>query len=266
MTESYRKLLLIGILSLILSTASFGQAATNISTSRVNSGGTGSAGPVPPNRGWTDPALDHNRLVQNNGTYQLISGFKVKGSQFLFGQQLGGDMFSAAETAYNIILGYNTYNQEVEFFSSSNLSAALVKEPGTLDSFVLHADTSLGLMKPIKFVYSSTLNTKGKAYYQVVHDGQRFNLYKKYKSELGFDQDNYTQTDLRQFDLTYEYYYLDKETKSLKKLKPNAPALIKEFKTIKDVGAVIDEQALGNNTELALEKLFYFLNDIKKAF
>lgn len=246
----------------LLDQSSAAQASTFVPGARVNPGGNN----TPPSRGWTDPALDHNKLIQNNGTYQLVGGYKVKGSQFLLGQQLGGDIFSVAETAYNIFLSYNTYNQELEFYSSGNRTTALVKAPGSLDSFILHADTSMGILKPLKFVYGLLLKSNTKAYYQVVHEGERFGLYKKYRSELGFDADNYSQPDLRQFDLTYDYYYFDKQNNTLKKLKPNASAVIKEFRDIRDLSAVIDDKSVSNNAELALEKVFYYLNDAKKAF
>jgi hypothetical protein len=216
--------------------------------------------PAPDSRGWTDPALNHNKLLINDGVYQQVGTYKVKGSQFLFGQRHKGDIFSQGEKAWNIFISYNTYNQELEFYSSSNPDQPLIKEPGTLDSFIIHEEVETGIMNPMKFVYGPLLGTKEKSYYQELYKGTRFSLYKRYKSELGYISTNYADADLRQFDLTYEYYYTDTQGKGVKKIKPNVASVVKEFAATKDISPAVTNDDFSANQDEAMRQAFRYLD------
>jgi hypothetical protein len=217
----------------------------------------------PDSRGWTDPALDHNKLLQqqnSDGMYKLIGTYKVVGSSYLFGEHNKADMFATEAKAYNIFISYNTYNQEVEFYTTENPVKPLVKEPGEVDSFIIQQNIELGITRNLKFVFGSILGAKDKYYFQEVCTGGRFNMYKRYKSDLGYVSSNYIQSELRQFDLEVEYYYTDTENKGLKKIKPNAYTVIKEFKDIKDLSGVISIDDFTANPEAAFCKAFEYLN------
>ena len=219
--------------------------------------------PAPDSRGWTDPALNHNILLQSQtseGMYKLVGPYKVVGSSFLYGEQLAGDMFAPEAKAYNIYLSYNTYNQEVEFFSTSNPDKSLVREPGTLDSFSIKANADLGFMENLKFIYGKHLAAKDKAFFQEMYKGTKYSLYKKYKSELGYVSSNIANSELRQFDLSYDYYYFDAAKGSLKKLKNGYANFIREFKDVKDLSAVVADADYITNPEAVLRKGFAFLN------
>ena len=223
----------------------------------------------PDSRAWTDPALNHNKLIQqqlSDGAYKLVGPFKVKGDPFLFGEHHKADMFAIEAKAFNIYISYNTYNQEVEFYSTSNPDKPLVKEPGTVDSFIIKEDIDLGITHPLKFVYGPLLGAKDNFYYEEVCKGERFSLYKRYKSDLGYDGNNLGQSELRQFDLQYEYYYTDTETKGVKKIKPNASSVIKEFKSIKDLSSETNNDDFTVNPEEAFCKAFSSVNNVKKGF
>jgi hypothetical protein len=218
---------------------------------------------APDSRGWTDPALEHNKLLQqqsSDGMYKMIGTFKVVGSSYLFGEHNKADMFGIEAKAYNIFISYNTYNQEVEFYSTGNPDKPLVKEPGDIDSFIIQQNIALGITRNLKFVYGSILGAKDKYYFQEVCTGGRFNLYKRYKSELGYVSSNYIQSELRQFDLEFEYYYSDTGSKGLKKIKPNAYSVIKEFKEIKDLSSIISIDAFTVDPENEFRKAFEYLN------
>ncbi len=218
---------------------------------------------APDSRGWTDPALNHNKLIQQqtgDGVYKLIGSYKVVGTQFLFGEHHKGDLFSTQAKAYNIFVSYNTYNQEVEFYSTSNPDKPLVKEPGEVDSFVIQQNIELGIANNLKFIYGTHLGTDDKYFFQQVYAGNRFSLYKRYKSELGYVSTNYVQSELRQFDLIFEYYYTDTNKKGIKKLKSNASSVIKEFKEVKDLSGVVTVEDFDTNREAALQKVFEYLN------
>lgn len=218
---------------------------------------------MPDSRGWTDPALNHNKLLQqqtSEGMYKLIGPYKVVGSSFLYGEHLAGDMFAPEAKAFNIYLSYNTYSQEVEFYSTSNPDKSLVREPGTLDSFTIKASPELGFNETLKFIYGKHLAAKDKAYFIEMYKGAKYSLYKKYKSELGYVTSNIANSELRQFDLTYDYYYYDAVKGSLKKLKSGSANFIKEFKDVKDLSAVVADADYTANPEATLRKGFAFLN------
>lgn len=211
-----------------------------------------------------DNALNYNRLIiekTGDGVYKLIGTYKVVGTSYLFGERNKGDLFTTEAKAYNISLSYNTYNQEVEFYSSSNPDKPLIKEPGTVDSFFINSNESLGIPAKLKFVYGPHIWSSEKAYFKEIYAGKRFSLYKRYKSDLGYVSSNYIQSELRQFDLLYDFFYSDSETKTIKKLKPNTSTLNKEFKSIKDVSPAIDNDLLSANPESALWKVFDYLNN-----
>lgn len=223
----------------------------------------------PDSRGWTDPALNHNKLLQqqtSDGTYKLIGPYKVIGSSYLFGEHHKADMYATEAKALNIYISYNTYNQEVEFYSTSNPDKPLVKETGTVDSFTIHQNNELGITSPLKFVYGSILGAKDKYYYQEVCKGERFSLYKRYKSDLGYSSTNIAQSELRQFDLQYEYYYTDTKSKGVKKIKANAASVIKEFKETKDLSGEITNDEFTVNPETAFCKAISSLNQAVKGF
>ncbi len=209
-----------------------------------------------------DLAVSHNRLLRErvgDGVYKLIGPYKVVGSSYLFNEKNKGDLFSTGAKAYNIFLSYNTHNQQIEFYSTSNPDKPLVKEPGEVDSFTLHANIEIGITEPLPFVYGPHIGSKEKAYYMVVYAGSKFSIYKKYKSDLGFVSSNYIQSELRQFDLELEYFYRNAEGK-LKKIKPNTSVVNKEFKGIKDLTGVITDDAFMLNPDKTFKKAFEYLN------
>lgn len=210
-----------------------------------------------------DNALNYNRLIiakTADGAYKLVGVFKVVGTSYLFGEKNKGNMFSSEAKAYNIFLSYNTYNQEVEFYSSGNPDKPLIKAPGTVDSFLIKENVSLGINHPLKFVYGSHLGSSEKSYFLELYAGKRFSIYKRYKSDLGYVSTNYIQSELRQFDLLYEYFYLDTAKAGLKKLKPNTSSIIKELKNIKDISPVFTNDDFTRDQEAALRKAFEYLN------
>jgi len=213
---------------------------------------------------YLDPGLGYNKLLKEklgDGVYKLIGNFKVIGTSYLFGEKHKGDIFSSDEKAYNISLSYNTYNQELEFYSTSNPDKPLIKEPGSVDSFIIHEDISIGIVNSLKYVYGSLIGASDKCYYQEIYVGKRFSLYKRYKSDLAIVSSNYIQSELREFDLQYDYYYIETDKKGMKKLKRNASSIISEFKNVKDLSSVVNGDAFSANPEDVLRKAFDYLNN-----
>jgi hypothetical protein len=71
---------------------------------------------------------------------------------------------------------------------------------------------------------------------------------------------NYVQSELRQFDINYDYYYTDAQKPGLKKLKKNGDGIKKEFKTVRDLSVVAELSDYALNPEEVLQKVFMELN------
>jgi hypothetical protein len=110
-------------------------------------------------------------------------------------------------------------------------------------------------------VYGAHLGSNEKTYFQEVYAGNRFSIYKRYKGELEYVSSNYIQSELRQFELTREYYYTDAESKTIKKIKPNLTSLVKEFKDVKDLSSVVTNDDITINPDNAFAAAFKFLNN-----
>lgn len=214
---------------------------------------------------YVDAAQAYNRiLIEKSGdSYMRIKNYKVVGSPYLFGQKNKGDLFAIGETAYNIELSYNTYNNEVEFYSTSNPKQPLNKEVEKVDSFIIDKNPGIGINEQLKFINSKLLYQDGKDFYLVLLRGSDFDLYKKYTSALGIVSTNYIQSELRQFDIGYEYFYLDKKTKQLKKLKLSNAWLKKEFSTVADVSSLLQGDQLQRNPENVLSDIIKLINGNK---
>jgi len=213
--------------------------------------------------GYMDNALNYSRLIIQKtaeGFYRQEGMFKVVGTPYLFGEKNKGNLFSSEAKAYNISLSYNTKNQEVEFYSTGNPDKPLIKEPGTIDSFLIQENVSLGINHPLKFVYGAILGSSEKAYFMELYGGKQYGVYKRYKSDLGYVSTNYIQSELRQYDLLYDYYYSDVAKGGLKKLKSNSSSIIKDLKSIKDISQVFTNEAFTKDQEEALRVAFEYLN------
>lgn len=218
---------------------------------------------ITPTVGWVDPAMNHNRLIREqngDGVYKLIGPYKVLGTSYLFGNRNKGNMYAAEATAINIQLSYNTYNQEIEFFSGENINNPLVKMPGEVDSFVFLANKSVGLDRDVHFVYGKHLGSNEKAYFLEVAAGSKTGIYKRYKSDLGYVSSNYVQSELRQFDLLFDYFVYHAATRTLKKVKNNAGSIQKELSTFRDISSVFNADSFSSNPDEAIRKAVLFIH------
>lgn len=110
----------------------------------------------------------------------------------------------------NIKINYNTFINQIE--------VPIPMEEVIVDSFriVSHVDDSL--LTNLTFISSKVLGAEDIGFYLRINDWQ-FTLYKKYNSTLGIATSNYIESDLRQFELNYDDYYLNKKAGKIKKIK-----------------------------------------------
>jgi hypothetical protein len=211
---------------------------------------------------YLDPALVYQKLMLEKGgeaNVQKIGNFKVKGTQYLYGGYQTGDVYFKNGSIKNVSVSYDTYRQLLAIHVGDK-GQSLVKQLNELDSFFLKADQNTSFKTDLKFVNVGQYDSTKKVFLQVVSSGPRFNLYKAYKSDLAIVSENYIQSDLRQFDLNYEYYYIDAKSPGLKKLKQSAKALKKEFGDIKDISSIVNDEGFGRHLEASLMKIFSLIN------
>lgn len=212
-------------------------------------------------RSFTDPAQMYNRLLlQKTNSISRIGNYRVQGTPFLFGGKLAGTLFVHTVNPASVLIGYNTHKQTVEYAQS--LNDDYLKPTLEVDSFILNKNPSLKLEDDLKFINGSIINGPKKGFYQEVCGGDKYVLYKFYSSVLGIVSTNYIEADLRQFNLDYEYYYLERGIKKVREVKQNLGFVKKEFNNAEANSAVTNED-FKYSPELALIKVFGVLNGVQ---
>ena len=207
---------------------------------------------------YIEPAQAYNMMDRQNNAekYYVISNYKVIGSPYLFGGNQIGNIYASFEKGTDIKMSYNTYLQSVEFSSGQQ---TLTKDISDLDSFELKSDGN-NIIESMFFVNPKFINSTDKNFFQLVSKGAKFNLYKKYSGSLDIVTTNYVQSNLRQFVMAVDYFYLDVKSARLTKLKVTKRGLAKEFISKTEVSTFLETANLNTNTDNALKSLFVFLN------
>lgn len=212
---------------------------------------------------YMDPAAAYQRILletNDKSSYQQVGTYKVIGSPFLFGAKLKGDVYTNKERAENITLSYNTYNQQVEAYQA-NQDKPIVLAAKSVDSFFLRASASKGFKEDLLFINIKLLDSSSNKFFvQLVAPGKRFALFKAYRSDLGYVSTNYVQSELRQFDLSFEYYFIDTNKPGIKKLKVTPNNLTKLFSEIADISAFTGSDEFKTDPEYTLKNIFAALN------
>ncbi len=208
--------------------------------------------------------LNYYKTPQNTlpltGYYQ-IGGYKVKGNPYYKVDFILGNIYSVTETAKNIYLRYDVYNQKVEFISSANQDQILVKDPGDLDSFFSYKKESKEIVEDIKFVYGTIIGFKDKFYYGVLCKGSKYSLYKKLVCELVVPIDRTGQAESRVFEIQTEYWYRNELTKEFKKVTASAMAIKTEFSDKEGIAEIVKAGgSLARKPDEAMAKIFTSLN------
>lgn len=211
---------------------------------------------------YTDPAQVYVKLLLEKNPMEKIrvGPYSVIGTPNLFGDNLTTIIYFKKSNSVTTTASYNTYTQDLEINQNGKLGSYHIDE---IDSFYLepHPINKEEATAPMFFINGYHIYTESKFYYQQVYRGNRFCLYKKYYSDLGYVSTNIVQSELRQFDLKYDYYYTDTITKKLKKIKLSNASVIKEFKKIKNVSNIIGDEQIIANPEAILTKIILYLNE-----
>lgn len=213
------------------------------------------------NNSFVDPALAYNKVngeKMDGVGYVNVGSFKVKGSPYIYGETLKGDVYHSGKIASGVVFKINNYSKELQVTTDVPGKYFMVSIDD-LDSLVLPAVKNEFLAADIKFISSKAKDAKLKCFLEPLQKGERYTLYKSYSTELAIPSDNYVQSDLRIFDLQVQYYYADNQNPgSLKSVKANKKGLGKTFKGT-NASEILENIDMSGNQDLALTKFFTFL-------
>ncbi len=212
---------------------------------------------------YVDPAAAYNKLMldqsERSSTYDLIGRYKVQGTPYLFGETTG-DVFGSDNTASkNINFRYNTYSQTLEIVTNEK-GQYITKKLEEINSFTMIVTDASFFKSNLNFISGTLLDSSKNNFMQVVSLGKNVNLYKAYYTSLGVVSTNYVQSELRKYELLFEYYYSNpNKFAGLKKIKVSRKWIEKEF-----AGYNIQELASNDksqNSENYLKRIFARINE-----
>ncbi|MCP9753312.1 hypothetical protein [Ferruginibacter sp. HRS2-29] len=196
----------------------------------------------------------------NPEAYRTMGVYRVKGSSAFLRGANATDVFMNVGYARNVNVVWDTYDQKFGVLIENDTKLLNLEFSG-VDSFQVNKDTFGKLGTPSMFVNASRLDGKKKFFVQRLTNGNKFGLYKSYRSEMVPASDNIAQTNLQQFELKNEYYYVDNSApKGYKKLKPNANFLREEFKGNAKAQAFLANASFDDNKEAKLIAFIDALN------
>lgn len=214
---------------------------------------------------YSDPAQAFNKMQlekKEGSTYDRIGTYKVQGNPYLYGGGQTSSVYAKGFFVKDILkTNYNTYNQQLELVFNNDTKPE-VRDNSTIDSFFVKIATT-DYKADLKFFSAKIFGSKENFFLQEVFVGSKYSLYKRYKSELGYVSTNYVQSELREYDLIYDYYYVTQGTIGIKPIKLTANGIGKEFKKkVKDVSNIVEEGSLVFNPEGILLKVFLTINEL----
>lgn len=212
---------------------------------------------------YSDPAKAFNKMMldknSEGGTLDRVGTYKVRGTSYYFGGGLPATVYTKKDGVLkDMVIDYNTFNQLLQIYFNTNKPAG-TKKVTEVDSFQVKVSTT-DYKADVIFISTAILDSTENFFLQRIVGGSKYSLYKRYKSDLGYVSDNILESDLRQYDLNIDYYYTVAGTKGIKKIKMTNNGIVKEFKKIKDISAIVDNGSLVFDQEDVLVKVFAELN------
>jgi hypothetical protein len=195
--------------------------------------------------------------------YQRIGNYQVKGnSYFLKGANIS-DIFTTLGYGTNVPIVFDAYTQQPSILLENKKDMVKLSFE-ELDSFLLKVDNEKEKVftEPALFINASKIEKGFKMYLQRLTNEAGYNLYKSYKAEMKPAALDIAQTNLMQFEMASEYFYLDTAAsgkKSFVKIKSNAESLKKKFSDKTDAVEIL-KNLNKENTERLLVTFFEKIN------
>ncbi|RYE57107.1 MAG: hypothetical protein EOP48_06530 [Sphingobacteriales bacterium] len=191
--------------------------------------------------------------------FRTVGSYQVKGNSYLFKGKNVSDIFTTLGYGVNVGIVFDAYTQQVAVLQPSG-TAVINLSLDEVDSFYLKVDNEGRFKGPAMFRNMSKIDASRQEYMQELVNGTKYKLYKHHYAELENASDNIAQSNLKQFVMKSDWYFVDLTTSDRKliKIKPNLKSLKAYFKT--SASLPILENAGSLNTEDKVTLFFEALN------
>ncbi|MES2779945.1 MAG: hypothetical protein V4651_08635 [Bacteroidota bacterium] len=188
--------------------------------------------------------------------FQRIGNYKVKGNSYLLKGANVSDLFTTLGFGVNMPLVFDTYTQNVSVMQENKKDIVTLSFE-ELDSFFVKIDNDKKFTQPVTFINANKIEPGKKMYFQRLADGSKYSLYKSYKADMQRAALDLAQTNVMEFVINSEFYYLPKGATQFVKIKPNLTTLKKQFAA--ETEAL---QVLNNTTKENFEENITFFFDL----
>lgn len=192
--------------------------------------------------------------------YRRVGVYKVKGNSYLMKGNNVSDLFSTLGYGVNLALVYDTYTQQLAVMQADKKSI-ITLTLDEVDSFYLKVDNDKLLTGPMMFKNMTKIDPSVKSYMQELISGGKYSLYKSYYADMKNAAMDVAQTNLKEFEIRSDYYFVDNSKgadKKLVKIKSNMKSLKEYFKADAEALKILDNPDFTQPEQ----KLFAFFDTV----
>ncbi len=164
----------------------------------------------------------------NREEFQRIGNYKVKGNPNVLDGANVSDISTRIGFGANMPLVFDAYTQGVSVMQENKIDIAPLSFE-EVDSFVVKVDTDKRFLRPATFINAARIEPGKKMYLQRLANGSKHSLYKSYKAGMKRSTQDLAQTNVMEFEILSEYFYLPYGANEFVKIKTNLSALKKQF-------------------------------------
>ncbi len=164
----------------------------------------------------------------NREEFQRIGIYKVKGNSFVLSGKNVSDVYTTGGDGMNQTLMFDAHTQNVSILQENKTDIATLTLD-ELDSFIVKVDNDGRFYRPAIFINASKIEAGKKIYMERLEQGPRYALYKSYKAEMRKATQDLAQTNIMEFEIVSEYFYLPFGANEFVKIKSNLSSLKKQF-------------------------------------
>lgn len=165
--------------------------------------------------------------------YKRVGAFKVKGNSLVLEGNNVTDLYTSIGPGANLPLVFDAYSQDLSIMLANRkeVSKLTFEE---VDSFIVKVDTDKKYGEPTLFLNAYKVDRSKKMYLQRLTTGPKYSLYKSFFTELRPAASDLAQTNVREFEIVSEYYFLPAKGSEFIKIKKSAKAVKKLFEDEKE--------------------------------
>lgn len=208
-----------------------------------------------------DPVGDFNRHIAEkwSGEYIRISQYQVKGTPYFLGESFPGSItYEGNSTLKDKKLLFDLYSQK----AGVEVNHAIFEAELPVLEFTLQLPEKFGSQILVFKNCSLFGHTTMKGYLNVLVDGNRIALLKRYSVKLSPDPTNTLAKDKKVFEQYYEYYIYNKAKNELNKVKLKEKDIFKEMGNEQLIKEYVDRNDLQYSREEDVKRLVHHYNSL----